>query len=266
MRTLALALYLLWSALCTFYSSRTSPAAEVLAVKVVVDEEEATVPRVWQARLGSRLERASDIIEPYCGVRFVASVFGTWDSDDQLQAFGQTLRELEREVPTGPAHMVIGFSSQYRFQRGHNNLGGTRGPLCSHILIRENAATVLEPERLEVLIHELGHFLGAAHSNLPTSVMRPIVGDGQARARSFAIGFDPDNAQIIRLIGQELRDRRIRSFRQLSPATLAKLDPYYRNLAKASPRDLAAAQCVSVIDKLMAAHRAQANAPGVTPP
>ena len=73
---------------------------------------------------------------------------------------GRTLREFEIEVDPAPGQIAIGFSSQYRFRKGVNGLGGTRGPLNSHILLRESAPTIVEPERLEALVHELGHFLG----------------------------------------------------------------------------------------------------------
>ena len=106
-----------------------------------------------------------------------------------------------------------------------------------HILIRENAQSIRESERLEVLVHELGHFLCAGHSHKTTSAMRPVVGDGQARAKSFEIGFDPVNARIMRLIGAEMRNRRVDKFEDISPATLKKLRGHYTQLARALPND-----------------------------
>ena len=44
-----------------------------------------------------------------------------------------------------------------------------------------------------MLVHELGHFLGAVHSAESRSVMRPNIGDRQERVRSFHIGFDAPN-------------------------------------------------------------------------
>ncbi len=160
----------------------TSPclAGEVIQVKIVVDEEEATRPEIWQRRLADRVAKASEIISHYADVRFSVRSFATWQSEDRVQEFSDSLSELQKEVAPEPAQIVIAFSSQYKFQPGRNNLGGTRGPLNPYILIRENARSVLEPERLEVLVHELGHFLGAAHSSRPDSVMRPVVGDGRA--------------------------------------------------------------------------------------
>lgn len=150
-------------------------AAEIVFVKVLVDEEEVTKRKAWERRLTNRIHAASDVIARYADVRFVVREYGTWQSDDRIQDFSRTLTEFEQEVDPGKGRLAIGFSSQYRFQRGQNHLGGTRGPLRHHILIRENAPTVREVERLEVLVHELGHFLGAAHSTSPTSVMHQLL-------------------------------------------------------------------------------------------
>ena len=147
--------------------------------------------------------------------------------------------------------LCIGFSSQYRFNEGQEHLGGTRGPLNSHILIRENAPSTQEPERLEVLVHELGHYLGAAHSASDTSVMRPVVADGRARAVTFRIDFDRHNAAILGLVGREVRERRIDSFFRLSPTTLAELKPHYEALRREFPQDKSAAHFLAVVNSLL---------------
>ena len=230
----------------TFFVSLTAvpveeaSAGHVVFVKIYVDEEEATTERVWKARLSERVRKASDIISQYTDVKFAVSGYGVWSSDNRIQNLSRSLREFEQEVTTTKERLAIAFSSQYKFQGGRAHLGGTRGPLKHHILIRENARSVLEAERLEVLVHELGHFLCSGHSNSTTSAMRPVVGDGQARAKSFQIGFDPVNAKIMRLVGNEMRDRRVDKFDELSPATLKKMGNEYLKLARALPDDKSA--------------------------
>lgn len=234
----------LWAALvcCFCVVPLLEGQAATIYVKLLVDEEEPAVERLWQQRLQTRLERASEIISQYCDIRFTTAGFGTWQSDNSLSELNRTLREFEIEVDPDPGQIAIGFSSQYRFQKGINGLGGIRGPLRSHILLRESARTVLEPERLEALVHELGHFLGAAHSGEKGSVMRPVMGDGQVRLKSFRIHFDPLNAQLIGLVGGEVSTLRVRRFNQLSPATQRRLIPIYRQLAEQMPKDPAAAK------------------------
>lgn len=228
-----------------------SATAIVLRVKIVVDEEEPRRQEIWKKVLTDRVNQASMIISRYADVKLAVQAYGTWETDNSITDFSKSLRELERKVKPDPAQIVIGFSSQYRFKYGRNHLGGTRGPMNPYILIRENARSVLEPERLEVLVHELGHFLGAAHSGRPNSVMRPVVGDGRARAKSYQITFDPHNAEIIRLTARELRDRRVRGFHQLSAATLKRLRPHYAALVDEAPNDPAAPKFLFFVDNIL---------------
>ncbi|HHK41601.1 MAG TPA: hypothetical protein ENJ50_04200 [Planctomycetaceae bacterium] len=94
--------------------------------------------------------------------------------------------------------MAIGFTSQYKtLDRDNPHLGIIRRPLGRHILIRERVGRMSEPEKLEVLVHELGHYFGAVHVLHGRSVMRPNLADGRARMKRFRIGFDPINALIM---------------------------------------------------------------------
>lgn len=217
-------------------------------VQLMVDEEEAMPERLWKPRLVKRLRDASAILMPHTRIEFVPVAFGKWDSDDRYAELGRSLAEFEHEVRPAKAQLAIGFSSQYQFVRGRNNLGGTRGPLRRHILMRERAPKVEEIEKVEVLVHELGHFFGATHSALPDSVMRPMLGDGKARVKTFRIGFDPDNAKIIRLIGREYRERNVRSFAQLSPYTLGELKKHYTVLSDDSPKDASAKRFLNRVE------------------
>lgn len=223
--------------------------SEVITVKLLVDEEERMTTVAWQARLKSRLDKASDIISQYCNIRFAVAEFGTWESDNRITDLSRTLRELEQEVDPGPAQIAIGFSSQYRFRKGINGLGGTRGPLHTHILLRESSPHTLEPERLEALLHELGHFLGAAHSSDPKSVMRPVIGDGRARSNQYQLGFDPVNARIIRFVGSEVSILGIRRFHQLSTPTKQRLIDQYQQLAQQLPSDPAAKKFLEFLEQ-----------------
>jgi len=238
---------------------------EVIRVKVVVDEEERTPPPVWQRRLRERIDAAAAIINQYANIRFTVAEMGTWNSDDRIQDLNKSLRELEQEIEPAPCDIVIAFSSQYRFQKGVNGLGGTRGPLHTHILLRETAPNAFEPERLEALVHEMGHFLGAAHSRDAQSAMRPIIGDGRARIPTYRIGFDQQNSQIIRLVASEVSALHIRRFQQLSKATRDRMMQHYQQLAEELPRDPAAPRFLEML-KTIEAGRPATGVPAVSGP
>ena len=222
---------------------------KTLAVRIFIDEEEPRIEALWRETLARRLDQASQILSQHSSIRFSVTKFGSWDSDDNNIKFADSLREFERETNPFPAELAIGFTSQYRIQRGKSNLGGTRGPMRRHILIREGSPNTQEVERLEVLVHELAHFLGAAHSGNPDSVMRPILGDGKSRARAFKIKLDRPNAQIVRLISHEMAGRHVFSMHRLSLDTKIAVRDLYATIDKSFPDDEVAKRFVAYMDK-----------------
>lgn len=232
------------------FSSRIEAvSSKTLAVKVFVDEEEPRTVAFWHETLARRVDQASVILSRYGDVHFSVTKFGTWDSDDGQIDFPLSLKEFEREVSPHPAELAVGFTSQYHLSKGRSNLGGTRGPLRKHILIREGSPQIQEIERLEILVHELAHYLGAAHSGSLDSVMRPILGDGQSRARAFQIRLDPQNAEIIRLVSSEMADYHVRSMYRLSVRTKLQLRDQYKSLARSFPADEVAKRYALLMEK-----------------
>lgn len=215
------------------------PPAKV-KIKILVDDDEKAVRAAWEERLRKRIGDASKIFEKYAGVKFEVVACDTWVTDNKVQDFEAQLRGFEANVDPAPADIAIGFASQYTLVTGRTHLGGTRGPLARHIMLREWSKHVSEPERLELLVHELGHHFGAAHSPEPTSVMRPILGDRKSVAKRFLIVFDPINALAMNLVAEELRDHHIERFYQVSPRTRDALVSIYLTLGKAFPEDTAA--------------------------
>lgn len=208
-----------------------------IPVRVLIDDDERTPPAAWKKRFTDRMQNASDIFEKYCRMRFEIVEFGEWDSDDSITDFNQSLHEFERETTPPEGGIVIGFTSQYQRPSGPTKLGGTRAALHPYVLIREWPQHVNEPERLEVLVHELGHYLGATHSPEVDSVMRPQLGDRQARRVKFQIGFDPINTLALNLLADELRVRPITHLSELSRGTKEQLRAIYHDMAHALPSD-----------------------------
>jgi hypothetical protein len=224
-----------------------SEEATTIPVKILVDDDELRHRRVWEPHLRKRIANASRVLEAHSGVRLRVVAVDTWDSDDDQNDFFQSLRELEREVSPKPGRLAIGFSSQYRIAHGRVHMGGTRGALHSHILLKERSPKVRETERLELLVHELGHYLGASHSPEPDSVMRPVISGGLQRRVDVHIQFDPVNTLLIAMMGDEIRHRRVRKLADLSLPTKRRMRQIQTVLVKALPDDPAAGHFVQLL-------------------
>lgn len=185
----------------------------------------------------ARFDEASRIFKKHCFVEFRIVAIESWHSDGDTDALWKALAEFERVVDPAPARLAIGFSGRLKPGTQDRHMGGTRGPLHTHLLIRERVNKNSEPERLEILVHELGHFLGAVHSPEATSVMRVALGDRQARSPRFRIGFDPLNTMAMCLVSQELRVRPEISLAQMRIPTRAQLLRLYVELARGVPGD-----------------------------
>jgi len=217
-----------------------------IPVKILVDDDEAATPALWQARLSRRINDANQILLPFCGAFLDIVSFGTWESDAEITDFETGFREFISEVDPSPAVLAIGFSSQWATLSSPAPLGISAGPLSRHILVREYGRQITESERLETLLHELGHYFGAAHVPDDNSVMRPHLEKRPARERFFSIGFDPVNALILNTVIDELRAGRT-EFADLSPAASQLLHVCYGLIEKADPTDETASRLARLL-------------------
>lgn len=209
-------------------------------VKIFVDQAERTTQLVWEKRLRKRIEEASDVLEKCCRVRMEVVDAGTWESDASLLKMSELLRDFRDKASPGKARLAIGFTGLRAEKSDDKTLGCTPGPLHTHILLREYKNLRTEAEKLEVLVHELGHFLGSCHSPEGDSVMRPKLGDGRVNRRSFRLGFDPVNTLVMNLVAEELARRPVRGLAELSAPTRRRLLDIFASLSRALPDDPAA--------------------------
>lgn len=221
-------------------NQKLSEGAVTVPIKIAVDDDEPTHRTVWEPRLRDRIAKASQILEQHCGVKLEIVDVATWESNNQIRDFSRSMREFERAVPATPAQLVIGFSSQYDFSVGPMHLGGSRGPLHPHILLKERAPNTQEAEKLELLVHELSHFLGASHSPEPHSVMRPMLTFSQLRSTGSKIYIDPVNVLLMSLMADEMRQNKVKTFAEVSQPTKDRMLEIYRVLQQALPNDPAA--------------------------
>ena len=225
-----------------------SATSAVIPVKILVDDDEPAKQHVWERRLRQRVEAASAVLNKYCRVQLKVVAVDKWDTDDATTDFFASLSEFEREVKPFPARVTIGFTSQYQVTQGRVHMAGTRGPLHTHILVREWGRQMTEPERLELLVHELGHFLGASHSPEQDSVMRPVLGNRQAVRAGFQVRFDPVNTLVMGMVGEELRRRRIDRVVEMTPDSKRRLRQIYQALAPTMPQDPATQHFILLLD------------------
>lgn len=208
-----------------------------LPVKILVDDDQRAARHYWEARLRRRLAAASQVFERSCGIGFEVAAAGAWDSSDRLGDFEATLAEFEREVDPAPGRLAIGFTSQHGVPFGQLHADGFRPPLGTHVLLRESSQYVSEAERTELLVHELGHWLGAVHCPESNSAMRPLLADRQALSRHFQVGFDPLNTLAMATVADELRERGVEHFGMLSVAARRRLRDIYATMLEALPSD-----------------------------
>lgn len=220
-------------------SATTTPPATI-PVKILVDDDQVTRRVIWEPLLRKRVEAASAILHRHAMVKLEVVAVETWVTDNNNNNFHETLADFERTVDPFPGELALGFSSQYEVVRGRVHMGGIRGPLRTHILLREWSQHATENEKLELLLHELGHYLGATHSPEPDSVMRPLLADRKSRRKDFVVRFDPVNTLIMSMVGEEVRRRRVSRFAEVAPATKARLREIYQVLGYAEPEDPAA--------------------------
>ncbi len=216
----------------------------VIPVKILYDDQEVSQPAAWEQRVRRRLEAASQLLRRQCFATFKVVAVERWQPAPDVADVRALLAEFERNVERSPGRLAIGFSGRPFRVPLDGHLGGTRGPLHSHLIVREWAIENTESERLELLVHELGHFLGAAHSPETNSVMRPALGDRQARAAQFRLVFDPLNTLAMCLVSRELQLRPHVRMASIEPEIKRQLQRIYAGIHEALPRDPAATDLI----------------------
>jgi uncharacterized protein (TIGR03067 family) len=213
------------------------PATETLTlpVRIFTDDDEIAVQSSWEKRLRRRVAEASQILEKECRIRLQVVDVGRWNSSNRTRDFDASWDEFRDEVKLEPDQLALGFTSQYDAGGAADDppeAGVRRGLLRRHILIREGGSQFSEAEKLELLVHALGHYLGGFDTDAPDSVMRPLAGDGKARRASFRIGFDPANSLAVNLVAEELRVRKVADPADFTSGTRLRLRQIYSKIPR----------------------------------
>ncbi len=188
----------------------------VIPIKILVDEEQMAAREKWEKDLRRTIKAASDVIQRHCGLRFEVQSVDVWHSDNRAAGPYPLLQDFQHKVDPRPAWLAIGFTSQQRAKRGDRE----RHPaqlFAEHIVIRDWLPAGDEAERVELLVHALGHYLGAVDSAEQTSVMRPLAGDYHVRAQKFPLQFDALNTLLLNLVAEQVRTAGPAEWKNLPP-------------------------------------------------
>lgn len=199
-----------------------------IPVRIYTDTNIPLAEALWRKKVNQRIEDASRILERTCFVRLEIRSFEPWTSDPQCENLQEVLKDFEAKVPEEQGGLSIGFTAHRNAPGCGTELGVARQPFCGKILLREEAPQITEVERLETLLHELGHFLGAVHTADENSVMRTVLHERHARAVNFVIGFDPLNALAMNLWVRQYRRAEEKRPRSVHPDIAMELLTVYQ--------------------------------------
>jgi predicted Zn-dependent protease len=195
----------------------------------------------WQRRFSEMLEDANRVLVPTLSVRLEITTATEWSPRAPDDALAAQLAELAATDPGDDVDWVIGLTGSVpRFEESFRELGMAHMPGKHAVLRAINDARELEAiekafpdlseadrsklflarkrhKRATVLLHEIGHTLGAPHQPVPSAIMTPRYG--------IAVeSYGPAAAELLRVA---VDDRRTpaseRNPRALAEASIAVL-------------------------------------------
>jgi hypothetical protein len=171
----------------------------------------------WQRRFEETLATTNGVLEPTVGVRLEVASSEPWNPAHGEDSIAQLLEALRQADPGDDVDWVVGLAGAVpRFEESFHELGIGQVP-GKHLVVRSinHAAEYqafeqglnelsaddrakLRQARLShkastVLLHELGHTLGALHEQDATSIMGP-------RYSKNVTHFDPATLDVMRLV------------------------------------------------------------------
>jgi|GEM_PF-1035590 len=207
------------------------PPVVSVPVKVLADEEHPAQPAVWQEEFKRLFRSASEIFQQYCRVRFEVVGADTWQSDNTLgQDFGKLFEEFRREVSPAPAWLAVAVTSQWKLGHPNHVPAPYIPPLSTHLLLPAPQKNLSQQELFLLLLHQLGHWLGAVETPEPGTIMSQHFYADRERAFKEGLRFDPVNTLAMNLLAEEIRRRNIRTLSEVPRSTRRYLQAIYLSL------------------------------------
>jgi len=181
---------------------RSARPARVVRVKLVADPALRRYEPLWRDTARDLLRAASDYYEERFGIRLALQSLEAWRVEGTTASSVTLMKRLKRSYPRAggalPHDVVIGLTQQpLNFYRGGraradrfgNCTEGLGNYIVSHVGESYSYHDRELTEDVLALIHEMGHLLGAVHTDDPESVMHV---DFDSRT-----GFDAANRAIV---------------------------------------------------------------------
>lgn len=214
-----------------------------LPVTLFTDSSSVLVKEVREKAARDCFAAAAKVIEEQVGAKFELDDVREWEADKNPDSLAVALGQFARTATVKDGR-AIGFLCQAG--KGDEL---TVPPTVTHGLVRDRRPKS-EDERVEVLTHLLGQWLGAVRSADGGSVMRAKLGDGRAARKNWAVQFDPHNLIVMHIWADELAAERGPKPEHFCAKARARLVVMYKSIAAihdvaksdgASARDMAAA-------------------------
>ena len=227
---------------------------QTLRVRVYADEGHRKAILGWQVRFVRVVERVNPVLRSALGAQLEVVTAEEWNRPQSVGGLIVALSDLVRHDPGRDVDLVIGLVTPLpTVTRSHIELGRAR-MLGRHIVMRPGddlkqfddlarGLNRLETEEREelylalrrhraalVLLHEIGHVLGALHSTDLRTIMAPLIGPKIS-------SFGPENLRLMRTtLAARLAGRRqpmqeqdtLAKYRAVLEATEGRLDPEAR--------------------------------------
>jgi hypothetical protein len=202
------------------------PAVQTARVRVWADDDYRAQNVHWEKTFQESLDYANEVLTAQFGVQLVAE-YHAWDHHDQAAPITETLAALVEKDPGDGAFTVIGLTSALGLAESKFETIGFAELPGHHLVVRgyadvaerdsfERYFTDLQPEEraslyearrrhkgAALLLHELGHNLGANHVADGVTLMNP-----QYSTKSSA--FDAASRDAIRAtVDERLHRKRV---------------------------------------------------------
>jgi hypothetical protein len=218
------------------------PEPVVVPVKILADKEASGGD--WEAKLRAQVAAASQFFETWAGVRFSVVAVDAWQPEADQHELAALDDDFCRKATPEPARLAIGVSGRLKVDDPASLAHPDRPPLFGYLLLPGAQQGFTADDQFQMLIHELGHYLGAVHSSQADSVMRPKYFEKQPGGPAI----DPVNVLVMSLIGDEIRSRPTRSLASLPRSVRQSLRAIYVQQAQADQQPQAS-QFASLMDQ-----------------